>query len=148
MSKVEQWKDHFKKMAKGITSLDEIQVLNQRGRGLGNSKKSKVLYKVSQKGSGIGPTSIVSPVAQGIAQAQSRLKESQGQKRGHKRSKSIKRSTSRSKHRKTSKPRRVKKKTQKRRCKIVQRKRKPVLKRKPAVRRKKKVVKCKTDIFG
>ena len=104
MSKVEQWKDYFKKMAKGVTSLDEIQVLNQRGRGLGNSKKGKVLYRVSQKGSGLGPSSIVSPVAQGIAQAQSQLKESQGQIRGCKRSKSTKRSPSRSKHRKTSKP--------------------------------------------
>ena len=67
-------------MAKDITSLDEKQALNQRGRGLRNSKKDKVLYKLFHKGSGIRATSIVSPVAEGTAWAQSGLKESQGKK--------------------------------------------------------------------
>ena len=65
MSKVEQWKEHFHSMVKGHTSLEKIYVLNQKG---------KIMYKINQQGSGVGSlTTLVSPVAQGLAQARSRI---------------------------------------------------------------------------
>ena len=84
MSKVEQWKEHFCSMAKGHTPLEKIYVLNQKGRGLGNSRNGKIMYKVNQQGSGVGSlTTLVSPVAKGLAQAQSKkqMKE-KGQNKG------------------------------------------------------------------
>ena len=156
MSQIEQWKSHFKAMAKGQTPLNEIHVLHQRGKGLGNSRNGKILYRISQKGAG---PSVISPVVQGIAQAESRLKESQGQHGGQKRKRSIKRSAPKVKRRRVSKTCRArissKASTQKRR-KFIQRKRKPKkpsLKRKPKLKRKspvkrKRIVKHKTDIFG
>ena len=156
MSQIEQWKSHFKAMAKGQTPLNEIHVLNQRGRGLGNSRNGKILYQISQKGAG---PSVILPVVQGIAQAESHLKEIQGQHGGQKRKRSIKRSSSKVKHRKVSKIHRVRtssKASTQKKCKFIQRKRKPKkssLKRKPKLKRKspvkrKRIVKCKTDIYG
>ena len=70
MSKVEQWKEHFHSMAKGHTPLEKNYVLNQKGRGLGNLRNGKIIHKVNQQGSGVGSlTTMVSPVAQGLAQA-------------------------------------------------------------------------------
>ena len=69
-------------MAEGQTPLNEIHVLNQRGRGLENSRNGNILYRISQKGAG---PSVISPVVQGIAQAESNLKGSQGQHGGQKR---------------------------------------------------------------
>ena len=131
-------------------------MLNQRGRGLGNSRSGKILYQISQKGA--GPSAIL-PVVQGIAQAENHLKENQGQHGSQKRKRSIKRSASKVKCRRVSKTCRARissKASTQKRLEFIQRKRKPKkpsLKRKPKLKRKspvkrKRIVKCKTDIFG
>ena len=125
---VEKWKEHFRSMAKGNIPLDEIYVLNQRGRGLSHSCKGKIVYRLHQKGS--GPSTIISPVAQGLAQAQSKITRQGG----------IKRHVTPSTCRKVSRTRRVK----------IKRLSKPRTQKKKS--KKKKVTKKKTsrrrDIFG
>ena len=49
MSQIEQWKSHFKAMAKGQTPLNEIHVLNQRGRGLGILEMAKFCTEYHKK---------------------------------------------------------------------------------------------------
>ena len=127
---VEKWKEHFRSMAKGNIPLDEIYVLNQRGRGIGHSRKGKIVYHLHQKGS--GPSPIISPVAQGLAQAQSKITRQGG----------IKRHVTSSTCRKVSRTHRVK----------IKRLSKPRTQKKKSKKEKKKVTKKKTsrrrDIFG
>ena len=70
----DNWKNHFKNMAKGKVSL------LQKRHGLGTNSNGKVVYYVkSQYGSG---TVNISPVQQGIQQAKSELKNEYGMSNG------------------------------------------------------------------
>ena len=125
---VEKWKEHFRSMAKGNIPLDEIYVLNQRGRGLGHSRTGNIVYRVHQKGS--GPSTIISPVTQGLAQAQSKITRQRG----------IKRLATPSTHRKVTRSRRVK-------IKRASKTKPKSQKRKKAATKRKKISRCK-DVFG
>lgn len=80
VNSAQKWKEHFEAMAKGRVPVDDMYILNQKGRGLSNGR-GRVVYKV-QSGNGekkLPP--IVSPVAQGIDQARSKVRESLGYKK-------------------------------------------------------------------
>lgn len=89
---------YFTEMSKGKIEPSEMYIINQKGRGIGNPRRGRAMYKIpNQIGSGPKP-SFISPVTQGIAQARSKTK--QGTKR--KRSASSSHSTKRRRKVKTS----------------------------------------------
>lgn len=134
-----KWKEHFQSMAKGKIPFDDMYVLNQRGRGLSNGR-GRIVYKVNQSG---GNTSaqpqIISPVAQGLKQAESKVRATGGTR------KSINRRT----RKKTGK---VIKRSKKRIRRVGKRKGRKNNPKKKRGHKKKAVKKRKTsrrrDIFG
>ena len=74
---VQKWKNHFQSMAQGKIPLDDIYVLNQRGRGLGTTNRGKA-YNQEDKHLQILPTTktVTTPVNRGFAMAQARIRNS------------------------------------------------------------------------
>lgn len=113
---VQKWKNHFQAMAQGKIPLDDIYLLNQRGRGLGTTNRGKALYKVQSGGQ--APTNVTTtktvttPVNRGFAMAQARIRNSnrlsrsQPLRRKRKTGGVIKARKTPVKHRRVTKPRR------------------------------------------
>ena len=117
-------KNIFVQWLKAMLLLRKYIVLNQRGRGLGHSKKKgKIVYCLEGKIS--VPRAMITPVAQGLVQAKSRIT----------RRKAIKRKAPVTHHRKVTQSRGVKVKPKRQ------------IKKKKTLTRKKKTTR-RRDIFG
>lgn len=140
--------NYLMKLSKG---KDKSSIMYNKGRGFGS--KSKVMYLMNQKGSGIGST-LVTPIAQNIQQAKSEIKHNKGIKRfalgsagshsAKRRRKRVKRKKSKKKSKKGSKSKKHKKK--RKLGKKTKSKRKSLMKKKK--KRKKSNKRSKKDIFG
>ena len=132
---VDKWKSHFKSMAEGKIPMENIYMMNQRGRGLGINPRGKAMYKI-QPGGQIGGQSTLSPANKGYAMALGRIKNTQKKVKTKRKShkprtlKGIKRKTSRGKVRKVKRLRRGKT--------TRKRKTRKTTKRKPAKRKGRK----------
>ena len=84
---VEEWTNHYKAMAEGKIPSEDMYVLNQQGRGLANNRRGKIIYKISKPHNTSISPQIISPVAQGIDQAQSMVKSKAYIKTGTKKKK-------------------------------------------------------------
>ena len=67
---VEKWKSHFLAMAKGKIPVEDVYLMNQRGRGLGTNTRGKALYKVQTGGQSVSNT----PANKGYAMAVGRIR--------------------------------------------------------------------------
>ena len=71
---VTAWTQHFKNMSLRNNLLDEMYLLNQKGRGFGYNN-NHLVYRLNQKGSGNISTNQISPVVQAVNQAKSQLED-------------------------------------------------------------------------
>ena len=71
---IDKWTHHYESMAKGEIPFEDMYVLNQQGRGLGNQRRSKVIYKIQKSGEERISPKIISPVAKGVDQAESMVR--------------------------------------------------------------------------
>lgn len=108
---VEKWTNHYQAMAEGKFPLEDMYILNQQGRGLGNNRKGKIIYKIGKPQNPTISPQIISPVAQGIDQAESMVKTKSRIKRcTKKKSSHCKRNYNRSKKKPVNKKKRNPKK--------------------------------------
>ena len=133
---VNKWKEHFQAMAKGKVPLDDMYILKhkQRGRGLSNGR-GRIVYKVNQSGGDKTLPQVISPIAQGLDQAKSKVRKALPNKRRS--SKNRRQSSSRPRKRK------VKSKAPKRKSTSSRKK-----STKSSVRKGRVSKKRKRDIFG
>lgn len=77
------WKEHFLKMARGRLPVDDNVIVVHRGRGLGRIAYQRAAYKIRDHvATTMPPASIVSPVAQGVLQAQAKKAKEKGAIKG------------------------------------------------------------------
>lgn len=71
MPSVEQWANHFKRMAHRTFPHEDMYIVNQKGRGLGRNAYSKTVYKIRspQAEEPTPPVAIVSDVAANVNRA-------------------------------------------------------------------------------
>lgn len=66
--------DYFLDMAKGKIGPSELYFINQRGRGISNTRKAKAIYRIPKpKTGGHSVGNVISPVEQGIIQAKANV---------------------------------------------------------------------------
>jgi hypothetical protein len=138
MVSVEQWKKHFKNMARGNIPTEDLYVLKQHGKGFGRDSFQKKLYRVRDHADGSAssssaPVTIVSPVAQTMEQVKAASKDIKKKSRKRKRSRSSNRSRGNIKRRRKQ----TKKRGRRRRKKKPKRKIKKTKKKTRRRRRKK-----------
>ena len=138
---VQKWRNHFQSMARGKIPLDDMYILNQKGRGLGTNSRGKTLYKI-QTGGQLPTTTntVINPVNRGYAMAQARIKNAQRSRNALK-----------GKVRKRRTPKAIKVRAQAvyRKKTLRHRKRKTVARKKRSIKPKKITVKrkIKKDVF-